>query len=62
MCKSLSSAGFPRKIEESAKIVDQCLTLLQDERTVRSNVPGTIKPPADAETYQAVGIGTENPV
>ena len=47
-----------REVEESAKIVDQCVDLLEDwpeeERTLQSNVPRTIKPPADAETYRAV--------
>ena len=47
-----------REIEESAKIVDQCLDLLEDwpedDRQVQSNVPRTIKPPDDAETYKAV--------
>ncbi len=46
------------EIEESAKIVDQCLDLLadwpEDERTVQSNVPRTLKPEADAESYRAV--------
>ena len=47
-----------REIEESAKIVDQCLDLLaawpEDERTLQSNVPRTLKPDADTETYRAV--------
>jgi len=47
-----------REVEESAKIVEQCVDLLEDwpeeERTLQSNVPRTIKPPADAETYRAV--------
>ncbi|MFA9502413.1 NADH-quinone oxidoreductase subunit D [Natrinema sp. H-ect1] len=47
-----------REIEESAKIVDQCLDLLADwpadERTVQSNVPRTLKPETDAESYRAV--------
>ncbi|WP_455447828.1 NADH-quinone oxidoreductase subunit D [Natrinema thermotolerans] len=46
------------EIEESAKIVDQCLDLLADwpadERTVQSNVPRTLKPETDAESYRAV--------
>ncbi|WP_435551742.1 NADH-quinone oxidoreductase subunit D [Natrinema sp. CGMCC1.2065] len=46
------------EIEESAKIVDQCLDLLADwpadERTIQSNVPRTLKPEADAESYRAV--------
>ncbi len=47
-----------REIEESAKIVEQCVDLLQDwpedERTVQSNVPRTIRPEEDAEIYSAV--------
>ncbi|RQG98701.1 NADH-quinone oxidoreductase subunit D [Natrarchaeobius oligotrophus] len=47
-----------QEVEESAKIVEQCLDLLEDwpedERTVQSNVPRTLKPDADAETYRAV--------
>ncbi|WP_254767049.1 NADH-quinone oxidoreductase subunit D [Salinilacihabitans rarus] len=50
------------EVEESAKIVEQCLDLLEDwpadERTVQSNVPRTLKPEADTETYRAVEIGT----
>ncbi|TMT87673.1 NADH-quinone oxidoreductase subunit D [Haloterrigena sp. H1] len=47
-----------REVEESAKIVDQCLDLLaewpDDDRKLQSNVPRTLKPDADAETYRAV--------
>ncbi|MFD1563360.1 NADH-quinone oxidoreductase subunit D [Haloarchaeobius amylolyticus] len=47
-----------REVEESAKIVDQCLDLLEewpdDDRTLQSNVPRTLKPDADTETYRAV--------
>jgi NADH-quinone oxidoreductase subunit C/D len=47
-----------REIEESAKIVSQCLDLLEDwpedERTIQSNVPRTIKPDRDREVYRAV--------
>ncbi|MDQ2050621.1 NADH-quinone oxidoreductase subunit D [Natronolimnohabitans sp. A-GB9] len=47
-----------QEVEESAKIVEQCLDLLadwpEDERTVQSNVPRTLKPDADTETYRAV--------
>ncbi len=47
-----------REIEESAKIVDQCLDLLaewpDDDRQLQSNVPRTLKPDVDAETYRAV--------
>jgi len=46
------------EVEQSARIVEQCLDLLaewpEDDRTVQSNVPRTIKPPDDAETYRAV--------
>jgi NADH-quinone oxidoreductase subunit C/D len=47
-----------REVEESAKIIDQCLDLLEDwpddERTVQSNVPRTLKPEADTEVYTSV--------
>ena len=47
-----------REVEESAKIVEQCVDLLEgwpeDERTVQSNVPRTLKPEADTEVYRAV--------
>ncbi|WP_254531749.1 NADH-quinone oxidoreductase subunit D [Natrinema gelatinilyticum] len=47
-----------REVEESAKIIEQCLDLIEDwpedERTVQSNVPRTLKPDADTETYRAV--------
>ncbi|AFZ72105.1 NADH-quinone oxidoreductase subunit D [Natronobacterium gregoryi] len=46
------------EVEESAKIIEQCLDLLEDwpedERTVQANVPRTLKPDADAEIYRAV--------
>ncbi|APW97675.1 NADH dehydrogenase subunit D [Halobiforma lacisalsi AJ5] len=46
------------EIEESAKIVDQCLDLLEewpeDDREVQANVPRTLKPDAGAEIYRAV--------
>jgi len=46
------------EVEESARIVDQCLDLLadwpEDERTLQSNVPRTLKPESDSETYKAV--------
>ncbi|SFS91485.1 NADH-quinone oxidoreductase subunit D [Halostagnicola kamekurae] len=48
------------EVEESAKIVEQCVDLLEEwpesERDIQSNVPRTLKPPADAETYRAVEI------
>ncbi|WP_254529022.1 NADH-quinone oxidoreductase subunit D [Natrinema gelatinilyticum] len=47
-----------REVEESAKIIEQCLDLIEDwpedERTVQSNVPRTLKPDADTETYRSV--------
>ncbi|SEQ55672.1 NADH-quinone oxidoreductase subunit D [Natrinema salaciae] len=47
-----------QEVEESAKIIEQCLDLLadwpEDERTVQSNVPRTLKPDADAEIYRSV--------
>ncbi|AEH38335.1 NADH-quinone oxidoreductase subunit D [Halopiger xanaduensis] len=48
------------EVEESAKIIEQCLDLLEDwpedEREVQSNVPRTLKPDAGKETYRAVEI------
>ncbi|WP_257300213.1 NADH-quinone oxidoreductase subunit D [Haloarchaeobius sp. FL176] len=47
-----------QEVEESAKIIEQCVDLLEewpeDDRTIQSNVPRTLKPDADAETYRAV--------
>ncbi|WP_134672183.1 NADH-quinone oxidoreductase subunit D [Halorussus marinus] len=47
-----------QEVEESAKIIRQCLDLLEDwpedERTIQSNVPRTIKPDPDTEIYRAV--------
>jgi len=47
-----------REVEESAKIIAQCIDLLEDwpedDRTVQSNVPRTIKPDDDTEIYRAV--------
>ncbi|PCR91203.1 NADH-quinone oxidoreductase subunit D [Natrinema ejinorense] len=47
-----------RELEESAKLVEQCLDLLvewpDDDREIQSNVPRTLKPEADAESYRAV--------
>jgi NADH-quinone oxidoreductase subunit C/D len=47
-----------REVEESAKIVGQCVDLLddwpEDERTVQANVPRTIRPDDDTEVYRAV--------
>ena len=47
-----------QEVEESAKIVQQCLDLLEDwpedEREIQSNVPRTLKPEPDTEIYRAV--------
>ena len=47
-----------QEVEESAKIIQQCVDLLEewpeDERTIQSNVPRTLKPENDTETYRAV--------
>ncbi|ESP88510.1 NADH-quinone oxidoreductase subunit D [Candidatus Halobonum tyrrellensis] len=47
-----------REVEESAKIVGQCIDLLEewpeDDRTIQSNVPRTLKPDDDTEVYRAV--------
>ncbi|WP_251330542.1 NADH-quinone oxidoreductase subunit D [Haloplanus pelagicus] len=47
-----------REIEESAKIIEQCVDLLEDwpedERTIQSNVPRTVRPDDDTEIYRAV--------
>ncbi len=47
-----------REVEESAKIIRQCVDLLEDwpedERNIQSNVPRTLKPEADTEVYSAV--------
>ncbi|WP_253738474.1 NADH-quinone oxidoreductase subunit D [Halohasta salina] len=47
-----------REVEQSARIVEQCVDLLEDwpedERTIQSNVPRTIKPDDDTEIYRAV--------
>ena len=47
-----------REVEESAKIIGQCVDLLEDwpedEREIQSNVPRTLKPDADTEVYRGV--------
>src|SRR6056297_23952 len=47
-----------REVEESAKIIQQCVDLLEswpeDERNIQSNVPRTLKPDPDTEIYKAV--------
>jgi len=49
-----------REVEESAKIVQQCVDLLEewpeDDRTIQSNVPRTLRPEAGKEIYRAVEI------
>ncbi|TYT62480.1 NADH-quinone oxidoreductase subunit D [Natrialba swarupiae] len=46
------------ELEESAKIVEQCLDVLEEwpegDREIQSNVPRTLKPDPDAELYRAV--------
>ncbi|WP_129114945.1 NADH-quinone oxidoreductase subunit D [Halegenticoccus tardaugens] len=47
-----------REVEQSARIVEQCVDLLEDwpeeERTIQSNVPRTLRPDDDREIYRAV--------
>ena len=47
-----------QEVEESAKIINQCIDILEtwpeDERTIQSNVPRTIRPNDDSEGYWAV--------
>lgn len=47
-----------QEVEESAKIIEQCVDLLEDwpedERDIQSNVPRTLKPDPETETYKAV--------
>ncbi|UPV99593.1 NADH-quinone oxidoreductase subunit D [Halorussus gelatinilyticus] len=47
-----------REVEESAKIISQCVDLLEDwpedERDIQANVPRTLKPDPDTEVYRAV--------
>ncbi|MFC5136189.1 MULTISPECIES: NADH-quinone oxidoreductase subunit D [Haloferacaceae] len=47
-----------REVEESAKIIEQCVDLLEDwpeeERNVQANVPRTLRPDDDTEIYRAV--------
>ncbi|MFW5895754.1 MAG: NADH-quinone oxidoreductase subunit D [archaeon] len=46
------------EVEESAKIIEQCVDLLEDwpedDREIQSNVPRTLKPEAGKEIYRAV--------
>jgi NADH-quinone oxidoreductase subunit C/D len=47
-----------REVEESARIVEQCVDLLEewpdDERDIQANVPRTLRPDPDTEIYRAV--------
>ncbi|MFB6080842.1 MAG: NADH-quinone oxidoreductase subunit D [Haloferacaceae archaeon] len=47
-----------REVEESARIIEQCVDLLEDwpedERTIQANVPRTLRPEDDREIYRAV--------
>ncbi|USZ73135.1 NADH-quinone oxidoreductase subunit D [Natronosalvus halobius] len=47
-----------QEVEESAKIIEQCVDLLEDwpedDREIQSNVPRTLKPEADTEVYRGV--------
>ncbi|MDZ7850989.1 MAG: NADH-quinone oxidoreductase subunit D [Halodesulfurarchaeum sp.] len=47
-----------REVEESAKIIEQCVDLLEDwpedDREIQSNVPRSLKPDAGQEIYRAV--------
>jgi NADH-quinone oxidoreductase subunit C/D len=47
-----------REVEESAKIVGQCVDLLEDwpedDREIQANVPRTLRPDDDTEIYSAV--------
>ncbi|MCL9817584.1 NADH-quinone oxidoreductase subunit D [Natronocalculus amylovorans] len=47
-----------QEVEQSARIVEQCIDLLEDwpedERNIQSNVPRTLRPDDDTEIYRAV--------
>ncbi|MFB6113721.1 MAG: NADH-quinone oxidoreductase subunit D [Halodesulfurarchaeum sp.] len=47
-----------REVEESGKIIEQCVNLLEDwpedEREIQSNVPRSLKPEAGQEIYRAI--------
>jgi NADH-quinone oxidoreductase subunit C/D len=47
-----------REVEESAKIIRQCVNLLEDwpedDREIQANVPRTLRPDPNAEIYRAV--------
>ncbi|QCJ47910.1 NADH-quinone oxidoreductase subunit D [Haloprofundus sp. MHR1] len=46
------------EVEESAKIIEQCIDILEDwpedERNIQANVPRTLRPDDDTEIYRAV--------
>ncbi|KTG10056.1 NADH-quinone oxidoreductase subunit C [Haloprofundus marisrubri] len=46
------------EVEESAKIIEQCVDILEDwpedERNIQANVPRTLRPDDDTEIYRAV--------
>ena len=47
-----------QEVEQSARIIEQCVDLLEDwpeeERTIQSNVPRTLRPDDDTEIYRTV--------
>jgi NADH-quinone oxidoreductase subunit C/D len=47
-----------REVEQSGRIIEQCLELLEDwpeeDRNIQANVPRTLKPDPDTEIYRAV--------
>ena len=47
-----------REVEESARIIEQCVDLLEqwpeDDREIQANVPRTLRPDQDKEIYRAV--------
>jgi NADH-quinone oxidoreductase subunit C/D len=47
-----------REVEQSARIIEQCVDLLEDwpadDREIQANVPRTLRPDPDTETYRAV--------
>jgi NADH-quinone oxidoreductase subunit C/D len=47
-----------REVEESAKIIEQCVDILEDwpeeERNIQANVPRTLRPDDDTEIYRTV--------
>jgi NADH-quinone oxidoreductase subunit C/D len=47
-----------REVEESAKIIEQCVDILEDwpeeERNIQANVPRTLRPEDDTEIYRTV--------